>query len=76
MANTSNYTTILSIISIYSPLFRDAGIAIECSGGAYIYISDDIGWIVIVAVHGLGTSRGAGVIGLCVILGIGLVTRD
>ena len=42
-----------------SPRIRDAGIAIECSGGAYIYISGDIGWIVsVVAVPGLGTSRG------------------
>ena len=43
------------------PRTRDAGIAIECSGGACIYILGDIGWIVsVVAVPGLGTSLGAG----------------
>ena len=44
-----------------SPRILDAGIAIECSGGTYIYINDDIVWIVsVVAVPGLGTSREVG----------------
>ena len=49
--------------AVMSPRIVDAGIAIECSGGAYIYISGDIGWIVsVVAVSGLGTSRGGGLV--------------
>ena len=55
-----NYWKLCSIyIYIYSPRIRDAGIAIESSGGAYVYISDDMGRVVsVVAVPGLGTSRG------------------
>ena len=57
---------------------RDAGIAIECSGGR-IHINGDIGWIVsVVAVPGLGTSWGVGRGGMghCVNVGNGLVTGD
>ena len=31
---------------IKSPRIRDAGIAIESGGGAYVYIGDDMGWVV------------------------------
>ena len=44
-----------------SPRIRDAGIAIESSGDAYVYIGDDMGWVVsVVAAIGLGFSRGEG----------------
>ena len=40
---------------------RDAGIAIESSRGACVYISDDMGWVVsVVAAIGLGVFRVSG----------------
>ena len=47
-------------IYIYPPI-RDAGIAIESIGGAYVYIGDDMVWVVsVVAAIGLGFSGGEG----------------
>ena len=64
---TRNCCTTIYIYMYISPRIRDAGIAIESSGGAYVYISDDIGWVVsVVAVPGLGTSRGGSSQGPCV----------
>ena len=47
-----------------STCIRHTGIAIECSGGAYIYINGDICCRVsVVAVPGLGACRGKGGVG-------------
>ena len=46
----SEFTYIyIYIYMLISPHIRDAGIAIESSGGAYVYIGDDMGWVVSVS---------------------------